>query len=1295
MKQVINNARIYRLLIVVAFAMAAAGCGKLDNLDADDFDIFGSDDDKKEAALRTYTEPGMSTAPLVQYLLDNGNQQSRDYEKDIRKVCDYTKMPFRSTEIKTWDASPSIPTSTRVIVLLETKKLSQASINKLVDFVSTGGTLFVPFAGDDKRAAFLFGFKPEAEFDTDIKSRGFFFKVPVLPNLKGKTYSEESIHYGYAKENFGKNIRVLASSINNPNFPVIVENNIGKGKVILYNTTQAFTKIDRGLLFSGLLKGLEAIPYPIANTSTIFLDDFPSPLYNVKEEPIKAELNMTITDFVKKVWWPDMQSIAKKYNISYSAMICFDYKNKTQPPFLFDQWNENKLKDGKKVEPISEWLVNDVAKKGHELAFHGYNHVEFLKGEWPNPEFIPTALKAVQKKWQVSNFGDFPVTYVPPSNHIDKAGVGYLHEGMPSIKYMCSLYLGGIEDGAGREFDFDPYNKNMFDYPRISSGFYMDTQTKYAHESMYLFTGIWTHFVHPDDIYQIDRPGNISQGDDDLRNARNLGWRKTNGKDYGMLTEFDDYLKQMSITYPQMRYVNAGQGGKIVNDWRASKFRHSSDEGSYTVEEVNPQSSIGDNQYWFLYGSFENTPKIESQLKNESALYSKTSYLDGYLFTIYTNKPKLTLRDLKYKGPDQKNIDAKLTKKVRDDYKRYQASVRRYINGGSVGNEEDPDIKLFRSMESLKKRMMSETKIDSASWNKYARYMITQDRAEEVWKILGEYCVKFPIKDNIMYSAELNKIIEYPNELTKEKWLSAQLLVTPNDKDLLNSYIADFYTPENQEKIRNALVNLLKVDTSFGTYLQYIQHLLAYDQPEALKELNDKKPSAEFKPVAADVAWLFANDNQLQKAYDWSVLTDEIDFSTKMAWLIELKNLKLLETEYKKYIVKNPNDYQAKATMAGVYHDNNRFRDSWILSNSLPDTPEKEELRKMLNVDVEFVDEALQQELIADHSELFYPEMLAKLTKGYRKDKGDFVAFNTAAETNRNDPSAFKNILSYNHYDRKGNLHGFAATYSTMYKVDVKIKDRDNVTHAIGGLQYQFNSPKESESFHYWGRLRAEYSDFHKFYGQFGAGINFTKNKNYKSAELKIFPMETGPSHSKLIYRAQLDVYQDYYLFNMLNTSISLEGNYYSDSHGNRAISIEKSYEGSITTKIAYDKGDDRKSKFIPFIEGSRTQAAIGEHTVDPALGYPYWMIDDRLYGGGGLGWKYGLENGNLQSKLEVTYFFDDYTQTFQRYTGEVAWQIFDYTLITASFEVYAQDKYFSNAVQFGVKYNLKKRNKK
>src|SRR5690606_1209773 len=213
-----------------------------------------------------------------------------------------------------------------------------------------------------------------------------------------------------------------------------------------------------------------------------------------------------------------------------------------------------------------------------------------------------------------------------------------------------------------------------------------------------------------------------------------------------------------------------------------------------------------------------------------------------------------------------------------------------------------------------------------------------------------------------------------------EKWMSAQMLVTPNDRDLLNSYVADFYTPENQEKIRQALVNLLKVDTSFDTYIKYLQHLLTYDQPEALKELADKQPTSEFAVVATEVAWLYANEKQFGKAYEWSRLSDEIDFSSQVYWLVELKAYKWLESEYKKYIKQHPEDFRIKAMMAGIYHEQGRFREAWVLADSLPEVPEKDELRRMLNMDVIWVDVALQQDLLDNYPGLFYPEVKDKLT---------------------------------------------------------------------------------------------------------------------------------------------------------------------------------------------------------------------------------------------------------------------------------------------------------------------------
>ena len=80
--------------------------------------------------------------------------------------------------------------------------------------------------------------------------------------------------------------------------------------MLLFNSIRSFDKPLRGLMFSIALVGLEGVPYPIANTTTIFLDDYPSPLYNTYKEPIRSSMNLTISEFVADVWWPDMKKLA-------------------------------------------------------------------------------------------------------------------------------------------------------------------------------------------------------------------------------------------------------------------------------------------------------------------------------------------------------------------------------------------------------------------------------------------------------------------------------------------------------------------------------------------------------------------------------------------------------------------------------------------------------------------------------------------------------------------------------------------------------------------------------------------------------------------------------------------------------------------------------------------------------------------------------------------------------------------------------------------------------------------------
>lgn len=1312
MKSLQQPTKLWRYVFLALLTLVVlSGCEGLDDWsDLQGVDLFGNNSEDDEATIfKRYSEPGMSSEPLVQCIVDQSARYSKEYAKEIRKACDYTKIPYRSVNLSTWNSGHSIPESTRVIVIYNTKRLNDASIPKLMDFVAKGGTIFIPYAMEDRRMSYLYGFKPEAEYATDTKSMGWYFNTPMLPGMKGKTYSGELAFFGFDAQNFTNKVKILATAINNPKYPLIVENAVGKGHVLLYNTSGEFIKADRGFLFAGVLKGLEGIPYPIANAATIFLDDFPSPQYETKVEPVASELNVNMADFVNNIWWPDMKKLSKEFKIPYSAMTTFDYRNKIVPPFTLDQWNAEKITINNKTELLTDYLVKDAAKNGHELAFHGYNHVSLMKDLWKNQQFIGTSLNTVKKKWEISNFGKLPATYVPPSNEIDKMGVIELKKAMPSLKYLCSLYLGDIRDGGGREFDYDPYEKNFFDYPRISSGFYLSDDRKYNIHSMYLVTGIWTHFVHPDDIFQI--PDKNSKDTDlrDLRNGENLGWYKSKGKDKAMFPEFRGILKQMTNTYPQMRFMDAGAAGKLVINWRASKYTHRKENGYYVVQENNPEEDV--KQYWFLYASAANADRVESRLKTQVTLYSKTPFIDGYLYSAYTNKPKLSLIDLHYDGPKDRAIEANASLLVKADFAKYNETVKKFIATG--GWVDDSEQKQKAEIAALKNKMLTTATIDSVTWNKYAKYMTWDDKGEQVWKMLEEHVAKYPTKNNVMYSKELDRVIGYPNDLVKEKWMSAQMMVTPNDKDLLNSYVANFYTDENQEKIRVALKALLAVDTSKSSYLNYIRHLLQYKPEDARIELGDKQPSEDLAEVATQIAWLFADNTEYQKAYDWAAYSKDIDFLTKMSWLINLGKKKLLEKEYLKYIAEHPEDDKAKLLMASVYHEMGRFRDAWVIANSLPESEEKEALRKIFNKDVVYEDEELQQDLIANHAALFYPEVMKSLIKENRLKRGSFINLASSLETNQKNNAVQKNELSYNFFDKKHQLHSIAGTYNQYYKQKLSKAYSDNYDNKLVGIEYKFTTAEREGKPQYWSRARVEIDKKTKAYYQFGIGLTSSKEKRFRSAELNLFPVETAPGLNQGIYQLRLNLYQDFYIFKKINTSISIEGDYYTngllskdtitnpiilnperferkqytkiDEQRYSVTDYDHSFGGFATLRFMLDDGTVKKSRLVPFLE---TQYSLGSN--DLSSGFPYWMIKNRFYGGGGLGWK--LKLTNFESRIEGSFFLDDYSDNFQRYTGTVSYQLFDYTALTAGAELFSQKKYYSNSVHIGIKYNLKKR---
>src|SRR5688572_17021688 len=119
----------FTLILVLVFV----GCKSVDNFDA--FSIFGSESEKEDR-FRNYSENNLNHAPLVEFVIDKKDPESIEFNIELKKTCEYAKIPYEAVELKKWDSAFTIRPTTRVISLVTTKPLSNKSIDKIIEFVA-------------------------------------------------------------------------------------------------------------------------------------------------------------------------------------------------------------------------------------------------------------------------------------------------------------------------------------------------------------------------------------------------------------------------------------------------------------------------------------------------------------------------------------------------------------------------------------------------------------------------------------------------------------------------------------------------------------------------------------------------------------------------------------------------------------------------------------------------------------------------------------------------------------------------------------------------------------------------------------------------------------------------------------------------------------------------------------------------------------------------------------------------------------------------------------------------------
>ena len=325
--------------------------------------------------------------------------------------------------------------------------------------------------------------------------------------------------------------------------PLLWKCEYGEGCFVIFNEVIT-EKYQRGFVSLAYSMLEDVSIYPVINASAFYLDDFPSPVPNGDGEYIKRDYGVSVASFYSTIWWPKVLSWAEKYGIRYTGLIIELYSDDVEAPF-------------EQNAEVSQFTTygNMLLNAGGELGFHGYNHmplcVEGIDDEqqygdynlWSSKEAIKEAVTELgrfsENLFPNANF----TVYVPPSNILSETGKEALLEAYPDIQVIASTSLVDSEACAfTQEFEVD--EDGIIHTPRVTSSLEPDKYQNITALSELNFHYVQSHFMHPDDLLDVDRGA---------------------AKGFATLSEsFESYLDWVYTSAPEIRNVTGSEMGTAV-----------------------------------------------------------------------------------------------------------------------------------------------------------------------------------------------------------------------------------------------------------------------------------------------------------------------------------------------------------------------------------------------------------------------------------------------------------------------------------------------------------------------------------------------------------------------------------------------------------------------------------------------------------------------------------------------------------------------------------------------------------
>ncbi|MAY60592.1 MAG: hypothetical protein CML29_00110 [Rhizobiales bacterium] len=491
---------------------------------------------------------------------------------------DFSRIEFVVTDIQRLAAWPSLDAFS--VVVLSTSMLSKVSPDRfdaIRAFVEKGGGLVAACRLWHPKLAGLFGL-PETKPALSV-SEGLVVRGELFPGLA-------SLHSDIPGWNFRHSrIPTAAGSLpadcdvladDGDGQPVLWMRDVGEGRVFYWNTASTDRRVLRGLVLQTVL-GASGCGVGAIGAFAIFqIDDFPPSLSDEIREPVAREYpGVDQTEFLFDIWHRDMLALKRKHDLRFTYYAIANY-------FDIDTAPGADLKAPAVRSGAESFQVRFKRSLGiaadDELGFHGYNHEPLIADHWPDLEVLHAKLEIARKIWLENAPGGPPRSWVPANNWFQASHIATLAEVFPEIGIVCSLAAAGhYRLGEQREFGPEPWHPSLLGLPRQTFGYVATDRVKLAMLSQIAAMGVWSHFIHPDDVYDVPSDGEEA---DYQRNAEWRFWRQPNESGLpGLFNELDAWLTEARALFPWLEFVTTSEGAERYRDHMANEVevRHGND----------------------------------------------------------------------------------------------------------------------------------------------------------------------------------------------------------------------------------------------------------------------------------------------------------------------------------------------------------------------------------------------------------------------------------------------------------------------------------------------------------------------------------------------------------------------------------------------------------------------------------------------------------------------------------------------------------------------------------------------